>query len=98
MLAIFLGIECRMDSSCSASYAAMLLRIRWSFIFLGLLRQNIKCALLGPSVLMIFERKNVDNKTFTGKFAGAKAIRSSFFLLYNDTFRRKSWKEDSTIK
>ena len=40
----------------------------------------------------------MDNKTFTGKFAGGKSIRNLFFLLYNGTFRRKLWKEEKTNK
>ena len=46
-----------MNSSRSASYVAMLLRMRWKLMLLGCLRKNIKFVLLGPSVLMVFQKK-----------------------------------------
>ena len=96
-LVIFLRIKYRMEFGPQRQLRSIVIKNALKADVVGLLTLKYQvCAV--RSLDGVSKEKIMDNKTFTRKFAGGKSIRSLFFLLYNRTFRRKTWKEEPTIK
>ena len=96
-LVIFLRIKYRMEFRPQRQLRSIVIKNALKAYVVGLLTLKYQVCAVG-SLDGVSKEKIMDNKTFTRKFAGGKSIRSLFFLLHNCTFRRKTWKEEPTIK